>query len=915
MKHNPGLLGEEALVAGFVARERELADLVEVVRENTGPANQHVLLIGPRGSGKTTLALRVAAAVRGDPELARAVYPLVFAEEAYEVHSAGSLWLEALDHLGRQTGARRWREAYAQLRGETDPVRLRTLALGELRDFCEDEGKRLLVIVENLGPLIDRQLDEAEAWALRHTLQTEPRIMLLATATSRFDGIDRSDQALFDLFRTFTLEPLGAAACAALWQRITGRAVEELRGRALEILTGGNPRLLTLLAEVAADAPLDALADDLTRLIDEQTPYFKSNIDALAPQEQRVFAALAALWAASTAREVAERTRLPVNTVSAVLARLESAGIVTAIEISPRRKRYQLAERLYNLYYALRRRGGAEERVRFVVDFIAAYYEPEALVDRLVALAEQTLTASAAERPARLHAFFGLYERLARSHGGLIHPRLPAAFLGLPELSAERRAQLAADGERARSDTAWFFELCQAVCEEHRVLREFVAAARTSPELRRCGDALVAVMRGEAPVQALRQLLEERSAQIFRALRKLSSRLRRSCRAALAAEPSWIDVVASATLGFFWFDDEGLIEGALAAAAKRWPASPWPRLFLALEDEPVRTAVALAAVVDAHPTDPWLPIGAGVILEIEERPELAAQFYRSSPIVARLVELARALAEIREEALDLERPILTEPGSSYLAFLLERSMWPHVYAWLGRCAARVGRWSDAAAILEVAREIGAWSPSLRLLYGLALQRCGRVEEGHEVWRRVFEEAVEDWRVEVAIAGARVALGEPDAALAAFTRSWRGFCAGAASEAGLHERVEAWLAPMVESLPGHQLPRGFAAMLRAEPAALRAELDRLLAAPLRSREDRQRVIGAALALALRAPQEALQRLRAAPAAASVEPLIVGLARFLGEEVRAPPEVSDVAADIAGNLRLASGLYTLVRGGGT
>lgn len=913
MKHNPGLLGEDALVAGFVARERELTDLLEVVRENTGPANQHVLLIGPRGSGKTTLALRVAAGVRRDPQLAGAVYPLVFAEEAYEVHSAGSLWLEALHHLGRQTGSPRWREAYAQLRGERDPTRLRTLALGELRDFCEAEGKRLLVIVENLGPLIDRQLDEAEAWALRHTLQTEPRIMLLATATSRFDGIDRSDQAMFDLFRVVTLEPLGAAACAALWQRVTGRALAEPRGRALEVLTGGNPRLLTLLAAIAGDAPLDALVLDLTRLIDEQTPYFKSNIDALAPQEQRVFAALAELWEASTAREVAERTRLPVNTVSAVLGRLESAGVVTAIEISPRRKRYQLAERLYNIYYALRRGGGGEERVRFAVDFIAAYYDPDALIDKLLALAEEALSVPPAARGVRLDAFFGLYDRLARTHGALIHPRLPPAFLGLPEVSPERRARLEADAERARGDAAWGLDVCRAWCEEHRVLRELLAAARTSPELRRCGEEWVAAWLGDRSFLEVFRGLRQRSSHIFRALRKLSSRVRRSCRAALRGSPSWVDIVVSAGLAAFWYDDETLLEQVLAAAEARWPASPWPRLLRAdaAAEEPEVLAVLLAAVIDAHRADAWLPVAAGLLLEIRDAPELAAYLYRRSPIIQQLLALARAFAEIREELLDLEQAIIRHPGSADLALLLEPAIWLGLYAWLARSAARVGRWSDAAAILEVARESGLWSPSLRLTYGLALQRCSRVEEGRESWRRVFEEPSEDWRLEVAIAAARVEAREPEAALAAFARSWRAFCAAEGGEATLSDRVDAWLAPVEEHLPGHRFPRTFAAMLGAAPLALRAELDAVLAAPIRTRELRQRAIGAALALALHEPQEVVRRLRTSPAAASVEPLIVGIARFLGEEVRAPPEVSDVADDIAGSLRLVSGLAALVR----
>jgi Ni2+-binding GTPase involved in maturation of urease and hydrogenase len=67
----------------------DLELIVEVVRENTGPANQHVLVIGSRGAGKTMLVLRTAAEIRESEELSNLWYPIVFAEESYEVCSPG----------------------------------------------------------------------------------------------------------------------------------------------------------------------------------------------------------------------------------------------------------------------------------------------------------------------------------------------------------------------------------------------------------------------------------------------------------------------------------------------------------------------------------------------------------------------------------------------------------------------------------------------------------------------------------------------------------------------------------------------------------------------------------------------------------------------------------------------------------
>ena len=74
-------------------------------------------------------------------------------------------------------------------------------------DFAESQGRRLLVVVENLNMLTE-QITSETAWELRHTLTNEPRIMLLGTATSRFDAIENADQAWYELFSIQELKPL-----------------------------------------------------------------------------------------------------------------------------------------------------------------------------------------------------------------------------------------------------------------------------------------------------------------------------------------------------------------------------------------------------------------------------------------------------------------------------------------------------------------------------------------------------------------------------------------------------------------------------------------------------------------------------------------------------------------------------------
>jgi len=89
IKYNPAFLSDQELIDSFVVRLNTLERVLEVVRENQHETNQHLLVIGPRGSGKTSMLRRVAVEVNQTPELASQWFPLAFGEESYEVASAG----------------------------------------------------------------------------------------------------------------------------------------------------------------------------------------------------------------------------------------------------------------------------------------------------------------------------------------------------------------------------------------------------------------------------------------------------------------------------------------------------------------------------------------------------------------------------------------------------------------------------------------------------------------------------------------------------------------------------------------------------------------------------------------------------------------------------------------------------------
>ena len=391
-KYNPGFLSEDEVVASFCVRNAEFKLLLESLQSSTGNSGVHSMVIGPRGSGKTHLLLRVAAEVRRDPSLS-GFYPIVFAEESYEVSTIGEFWLACLDHLAEQAseGERaNLRLSYDDLRATGDDRALADRCLGTILDFADRHGKRVVLLVENLNMLFADMDDPDAGWRLRHTLQTEPRIVLLGSATSRFDEIDHPDHALYDLFRVITLRPLDAQECVALWEAVSGQPSTTLAVRPLEILTGGNPRLLAIIALFSAGRSFGELKANLLDLVDDHTEYFKSHLESLPALERRVYLSLARLWKPATAREVADQSRTDVNKCSALLMRLMERGAVAVVGGTLRRRQYYLTERLYNIYYLLRRDSGSSQAVEALIDFMVCLYSPADLWDVVADIYRET---------------------------------------------------------------------------------------------------------------------------------------------------------------------------------------------------------------------------------------------------------------------------------------------------------------------------------------------------------------------------------------------------------------------------------------------------------------------------------------------------------------------------------------------
>ena len=336
---NPGLYqSDEDVISQFCVRETELKSILDVLRGNVeSPSCRHVLIAAPGGMGKSMLLARIAAELRRNSEFSGRLLPAIARLSAGDAKSS-----------------------------------LQSEALGLLRQTADRVGKRLVLLVEDLdktflgaGEEFSRQLGEV--------LLSEPRVMLVATATGSLDLAGDDRQAFARMFTLQELKPLTTEECHSLWRSIdeagAGRNV-----RPLEILTEGNPRLLAMLA-AASRVGRRPLLEEIIALADVRTEYFLSRFETLPNSQRRVLEAILDLWRASTTGEIAARARMDVRAVSTMLKRLIERGTVAAeTPAGGGRRRYAAAEPLHCIWRKLRRGGAlAEEPVR-LLRFMEEFY-------------------------------------------------------------------------------------------------------------------------------------------------------------------------------------------------------------------------------------------------------------------------------------------------------------------------------------------------------------------------------------------------------------------------------------------------------------------------------------------------------------------------------------------------------------
>ena len=384
-RFTPSRTEPELLESIFVQRQALLKDIQERVADSVTSGNMHhVLLIGPRGIGKTHLISLLHHRVTQDPALTEKLRIAWFLED--ETITSFVQLLKRIYELLSDEYPHMFPAEWLESQLDKPPAQIEKNLEAELvRQF---QDKTLLLFIENLDYVFDGLgLEGQKKW--RSFLQEHPFTCIVATSQRLFRGVQKRTEPFFGFFAPIHLHPLKVSDAVELLSHIAKKRNQtdllqflqtpdgRSRVRAIHHLAGGNHRIYIVLSGFITRDSLDELTQPFEKMADELTPYYQERMRWLSPQQRQIVEFLCSQDSPCTPKEMARQMLAGENTISSQLKKLLEYGYVLR---SPRGREslYELAEPLMRLASEIKEK--RTKPLRLLVDFLRIWYRPEQLL-------------------------------------------------------------------------------------------------------------------------------------------------------------------------------------------------------------------------------------------------------------------------------------------------------------------------------------------------------------------------------------------------------------------------------------------------------------------------------------------------------------------------------------------------------
>ncbi|MBC8182051.1 ATP-binding protein [candidate division KSB1 bacterium] len=388
--YNPANQSAEELINNFVVRTKIFRDIYDDIKNSEMEyPEQHYIIQGIRGQGKTTLLLRIAYEIKNDNELNQRIIPIIFNEEQYHISRLFKLWETTAEYLEESSDIKGLFKKMQEFENDDD-YEHRCFQL--LENTLKKHKRKVILFIDNIDEMLNK-FSKREHQRLREVFVESAELRVIGASSVSLEFHYDYGKPFYQFFRMPQLKGLTTDETKILLLKLGAHykidrvrdIVESQPGRieALRRITGGVIRTIVLLFEIFVDDENGNAFFDLEKILDNVTPMYKHRMDKLSAQQQEIVDFVALRWDAVSTKEIAKKTRLESKAVSAQLKQLEKFNIIEKQRTNTKNHLYRIYERFFNIWYLMRLgRKWDVKRVRFLVEFLETWCDENELENR-----------------------------------------------------------------------------------------------------------------------------------------------------------------------------------------------------------------------------------------------------------------------------------------------------------------------------------------------------------------------------------------------------------------------------------------------------------------------------------------------------------------------------------------------------
>ena len=381
-KYNPDEINEKDFLEKFVIRNEIFEEIFDDIKNvNFDVSNQHYIIVGQRGQGKTFLLRRIAIAIKDDEKLSTFMIPIKFSEEQYQIRSLCRFFEVIAEEL-KENSSDIFPDILDKMESHIDDEDYDSQCFWYFESMVKKQNKKLLILSDNIDEVLGK-LKEKEQRQLRQILITSSTIRIIGASTKMIEQHFDYAKPFYEYFKIIKLDGLDYEE-SIKFLRVIGNKEENIkieeiikkssqRIETLRQLTGGVPRTLVMLYDIFIKNNETAF-EDLLKVLDNVTLLYKDRMDNLPTILQDIVHNIAMNWDGITTKELAKKTRLESKSVSSQLKQLEKYHIIE-FESVGKNKIYKIKERFFNIWYLMRfGRKKDRNKVEWLVKFLTSWY-------------------------------------------------------------------------------------------------------------------------------------------------------------------------------------------------------------------------------------------------------------------------------------------------------------------------------------------------------------------------------------------------------------------------------------------------------------------------------------------------------------------------------------------------------------